>query len=279
MTFLNQKGGVGKTSTVFHLAGALLKLGKRVLVADLDPQASLTQGFWSPEEAAGLAPQATVAAIFSGAAHYPSLLLAATAFAGIDILRGSALLTEWNVPRPWDAPLASQEGLGRFLGTSARGYDLVLVDCPPNLHLCSWAALAAADAVVVPLQPEDFGAQGIAAVRESVDRVQSGINPGLADPHYLLTMVDRRLGVHQLYQRKLAEAHGAAVMTARIPRAAAFAEAILARKPVGLCLPRSAAAKAMTALAEELLARLARPPIRKGHTAAAAGKGGGRGQG
>ena len=81
---------------------------------------------------------------------------------------------------------------GTFLAELGDNYDLVLIDCPPNLHLCSWAALVASDYVLVPLQPEDYGAQGIADVQASISRVQSGPNPGLKLLGFLITMRSTR---------------------------------------------------------------------------------------
>jgi chromosome partitioning protein len=143
-----------------------------------------------------------------------------------------------------------------FLDDVRDRYDLILIDCPPNLHLCSWAALVASDHLIVPLQPEDYGAQGIAEVQDSAARVIDGPNPSLTLLGYLITMVAPRRAIHQLYEEKLRAAHGADVFTARIPEAADYVEAVARRLPIAQHKPRSAAAKAIKAVAEELLARL-----------------------
>jgi chromosome partitioning protein len=257
ISLLNQKGGVGKTSTTHHLAGTLVQMGKRVLLVDNDPQASLSQGFWGPVATAELDPAATVAALYSGLDPFPEQVIRPSGVVGIDVVPGSKAATDYNVPRPYDAPPEAQ-GCIRALLTEVRDrYDLVLIDCPPNLHLCSWAALVASDHLIVPLQPEDYGAQGLGPVQESVDLVAGGPNPALHLLGFLLTMYNARLAIHKLYEQLLREQYGSAVFEARVPYAADFKEAIARRQAIGQYKPRGSSAKAVRALADELLARLA----------------------
>jgi chromosome partitioning protein len=158
---------------------------------------------------------------------------------------------------PHEVDWPTQVSLREFLSNIRDRYDLVLIDVPPNLHLCSWAALVASDALAVPLQPEDFGAQGIADVRESVERVQAGPNPGLRLLGYIVTMHAPRRAVHQVYVARLREIYGDAVFGAMVPESVDFVEAIAQRKPIAAYKPKGAAAKAIKALADEMLARLA----------------------
>jgi chromosome partitioning protein len=254
---LNQKGGVGKTSTCHHLAGTLAKGGRRVLLIDNDPQASLSQGFWGPVATRQIDPAETIAALYAGDRPFPELVIKPTGIAGIDLVPGSRHATDFNVPRPFEAAGEVQGCLRSFLADVADRYDLVMIDCPPNLHLCSWAALVASDFLIVPLQPEDYGAQGIIDVQESVAMVQAGPNPDLALLGFLLTMANPRKTIHQLYEERLRALYGDAVFVARVPEAVDYVEAIARRLPVAAYKPRSAAAKAIGALAEELEARLA----------------------
>lgn len=256
VTMLNQKGGVGKTSTCHHLSGTLAQMGRRVLLLDNDPQSSLTQGFWGPVATRALDPATTIAALYAGDRPFPGQVIRPTGVPGVDLLPGSKLATDWNVPRPHEAPAETQECIRDFLDEARAGYDLVVVDCPPNLHLCSWAALVASDFLVVPLQPEDYGAQGIIDVRESFEMVAAGPNPGLQLLGYLITMANARKTVHRLYEETLRATYGPAVFSTVIPEAVDYVEAIAARKPVALHKPRGAAAKAVRALAEELTGRL-----------------------
>jgi chromosome partitioning protein len=253
---LNLKGGVGKTSTAYHVGGLLAKGGQRVLLVDADPQASLTQGFFGPQATRDLPAATTIAALFDpDQIAIAESLVRHTGFQGLDLLAGSRHLTQVNMlpPETWEG---LQGGLRDVLAELI-AYDVVLIDCPPNLHLCSWAAMAAATHVVVPLQPEDFGSQGLAPVREAVAAVQAGPNQDLALAGYLLTMVDKRLTVHATYEALLRELYGDAVFQNVVPRAKDFVEAVAARQPVSAYKPRGAAAKAAQAVADELLRRCA----------------------
>src|SRR3954462_11668175 len=104
VTMLNQKGGVGKTSTTHHLAGTLAVSGRRILLLDNDPQASLSQGFWGPVATAELTPSATVAALYAGLDPVPEQIIRPTGVPGVDLIPGSKAATDFNVPRPQDAP-------------------------------------------------------------------------------------------------------------------------------------------------------------------------------
>ncbi len=257
IAFLNKKGGVGKTSTCHHLAGTLARQGRRILLLDADPQASLTQGFWGPEAMRAIPGESSVAALFDPESEpIPAALIRPSGLEGIDLVPGSEALTPYNHPDTarW-AP--HQGGMRDFLAEVRDGYDLALIDCPPNLHLCSWAALVAADAVVVPLQAEDYGAQGIASVQQAVAAVRSHANPSLHLLGYLITMFDKRLGIHTMYEATLRQLYGAEVFTNPFPLAKDYKEAVAARLPIGHYKPRSAAAKATAAVAVELLERCA----------------------
>jgi len=256
LTMLNQKGGVGKTSTCYHLAGTIAQRGRRVLLVDNDPQSSLTQGFLGPQATRQLDPAETIAGVYSQDA-VPGMALRPSGLDGVDLLAGSRHAALFNTPAPHAADWQLQVALRDFLADVAGGYDMVLIDCPPNLHLCSWAALVASDALVVPLQPEDFGAQGIADVTESVELVKSGPNPSLHELGYIVTMVNSRTAVHRGYEQRLRSIYGAAVFASMVPYSVDFKESLMVRKPVSAYKPRGAAAKSMRALAEELDARLA----------------------
>lgn len=256
LTMLNQKGGVGKTSSCYHMAGALAQQGRRVLLVDNDPQASLTQGFWGPEGLLALDPSETIAAIYGGENPFPERVIRPTPFSGIDVLPGSERATRYNVPEPEQLDPLDQVGLRDWLADVRDCYDLVMIDCPPNLHLCSWAALVASDHVVVPLQPEDFGAQGLGPVQASISRVAAGPNPALGVLGYLITMYNSRRSIHKVFDEGLREQYGTAVFATRVPDLNDYAEAVTRRQPVGHFKPRAAAAKAMKELADEVMTRV-----------------------
>jgi chromosome partitioning protein len=255
IALLNQKGGVGKSSTCHHMAGTLALMGQRVLLVDNDPQSSLTQGLWGPQATRDLDPHRTIDAVYrhgaaAGQVVHPSGL------EGIDIIPGSRHAAEFNNALPHRASRDLQCALRDVVHEAAGGYDLVLVDCPPNLNLCSWAALVASDFLIVPLQPEDYGAQGIIDVQESIALVAGGPNPALHLLGYLITMHVARKSIHKLYEENLRAEYGGLVFSARVPHAAEFPEAIAHRKPVALYKPRGAAARAVRELADEVLARI-----------------------
>jgi chromosome partitioning protein len=256
ITFLNQKGGVGKSSSVHHLAGTLARMGRRILLVDNDPQASLTQGFWGPEATRQVSRGDGVAALYDpDLAPIPEALIRPSGLDGVSIVAGSKHLTRFNMIPPEDWP-SSERGMREFLDEVRDDFDLVLVDCPPNLHLCSWAALVAADFLVVPLQAEDYGAQGLEPVQEAMAEVQAGPNPSLRLAGYLVTMFDKRLGIHLAYEGLLREMYGADVFTSTFPLMKDFKEAVASRQPISHYKPKSAAAKACQAIAAELVERI-----------------------
>jgi chromosome partitioning protein len=267
ITLLNQKGGVGKTSTCHHLAGTLAQLGRRVLLLDNDPQSSLTQGLWGPDAARRLDPAETLAAVYRGDDPFPDQVIRPSGIDGIEIVPGSRAVNDWNLPRPFEVAFEAQECIRSFLADVRDRYDFILIDCPPNLCLCSWAALVASGHLVVPLQAEDYGAQGIMDVQESVEMVRSGPNPGLSLLGYLITMFNPRKTVHKAYESSLRALYGDAVFATTVPHAADYPEAIAARKPVALYKPKGASAKAMKALADELESRLLHDAARQGEAA------------
>jgi chromosome partitioning protein len=256
VAFLNKKGGVGKTSACHHLSGALARKGLRVLLVDADPQASLSQGLLGPEVARGMNPTSTIAAIFDDTGGPPiGDLVLPTPIEGVSLLPGSEAMEDLNVTRPWETgPL--QFALRDALGELAAGYDLALIDCPPSVQLASWSALVAAHGVVVPLQAEDYGAQGLVAIRRSIARVRTEANPDLKLVGYLISMFNKTIGVHVSYEADLRQVYGDDVFALVIPLAKDFKEAVILRQPVGHYRPKSAGAKVIAGLAAELLERL-----------------------
>ena len=255
VAFLNKKGGVGKTSTVHHLGGTLARRGLRCLVVDADPQASLTQGLLGPDVAESLDPRETIAGLFDDAPSNPAALVRPTPFPGLSLLAGCEAAEDFNDPRPWESGLR-QFVLRDALAELGDGFDLVLIDCPPHVQFWAWSALVAAGGVVVPLQAEDYGAQGLKAINRVIARVRTEANAGLALVGYLVTMFNKALAVHTTYEAHLRSLFGDDAFTAVVPLAKDFKEAVTYRKPVVEYKPRSAASKSIAALADEFLARL-----------------------
>src|SRR5207248_2334478 len=134
-------------------------------------------------------------------------------------------------------------------------FDFVLIDTAPTLSLCTWAAMTASHGVVVPLQAEDFGSQGIAYVLDALEAIQEKANPELRLLGFLLTMFNPRLAIHQAYAASLEATYGDQVFETRIPIATDYKEAVSLRRPVVFHKPKGAASKAIKAFSGELQKR------------------------
>ena len=251
------KGGVGKTTLTHMIAGALALARERVLCLDNDPQGSLASGMFGPGAVEAMDPAETIAALYAGLDPLPEQVIRPSGIAGLDIVAGSRAAARYDVPEPHEAPAAVQTCLRSFVAEVRDQYDFVLIDNPPNLCAATWAALLASDHVLVPCVPEDYGSASLSPVFQSVRLVASGPNPRLHLLGLVLTMVQPRLAVHQLYEQTLRGVYGAGVFAARIPLAADIKEAISRRQPVTHAKPRGASAKAFKALVGELFERIA----------------------
>jgi chromosome partitioning protein len=216
----------------------------------------LTQGLLGPEVARQLKPRETIAGLFDDACDVEMASLVRPAgVPGVSLVAGSGRMDKFNALEPWTTG-DSQYILRDALREVADEFDLTLIDCPPHIYLCAWSAMVAAHGIVVPLQAEDYGAQGVAAIQGSIDHVRAGANPRLAVLGFLLTMYHKALAVHAGYAADLRAIYGDTVFDTVVPHAKDFKESVMLRKPVVAYKPRSAAAKAIEALADELLARL-----------------------
>ena len=249
--FINQKGGCGKSSICFHLAGAFASIDRHVLLVDADPQGSLGQGFLGPAQVENLPLEMTTAGILTGASAIPPVQ--ATQFDQISILPANHLLSPYNTPDPESLGLDPYV-LQQYLQETSQA-DIVLIDCPPNLYRCSWSALIAADYVVVPVPPEDFGTQGLRAVHQAVEHARR-LNPELENLGHLVTRSDSRLLVHKAYETKLRELYRELVFENVIPEASAFKTSLACRQPVEYFSRQSKAAKLTKLLAHEILRRV-----------------------
>lgn len=255
---INQKGGCGKSSSCFHLAGALAAAEQSVLLVDTDPQGSLSQGFLGTEHFEQLASEATLAALFSEQCFesQTTQAICPTRFSNISMVPANQHLSAFNSTCPEKAGLM-QFALRDFLHHHRRAYDWILIDCPPNLYQCTWNALLAADYVLIPTPPESFGMLGLRAVHQAIANA-SLLNDNLQCLGHLITRIDRRLLIHRDYERLLHTMYTEQVLNCAFPELTAFKVALDRQCPVEFDAPNTAAAEAMRAIAVEIAAHTLR---------------------
>ena len=252
---INQKGGCGKSSACLHLSGAFAAFGLSVLLIDADPQGSLSQAFLGSDVSEKLPASETLAALFDEACFFvdPAELVIPTAIEGISLVSANHLLAKYNAPEPEEAGII-QFVLREFLKTQS-AFDVVLIDCPPNLYQCSWNAMIAANYVLIPVPPEDFGTQGLPAVHQAIENARK-LNPPLRRLGHFISRLDKRLLVHRTYEERLRALYPELVLNTTIPEVSAYKVAVSCHQPVETLSSKSAAAKAMRNLAAEILARI-----------------------
>ena len=256
LCLINQKGGCGKSSTCFHLSGAFASIGYRVLLVDLDPQGSLSQGFLGSATVENLTLHETMAMLFDESSFFADRtgLIQKTQFEDISICPANQLLAPFNTPEPESTGIF-QHVVREFLAEEAHHFDIILIDCPPNLYRCSWTAMVASDHVIIPVPPEDFGTQGLRAVHQTIEQARK-LNPTLRRMGHLITRHDRRLLIHRAYEERLRELYANLVLKTVIPEASAFKVALACRKPVEFHGASTSAGNLTRKLAIEILDRV-----------------------
>ena len=257
----NQKGGVGKTTTVVNLATSLARAGDRVLVIDLDPQANATSGFGIDRSAVR---PSTYDLIMEGAEL--SKLVIPTSVDGLGLVPSSTELAGAEVELA-RVEHQRERRLGRLLDPVRDTYDEIFLDCPPSLGLLTVNALTAADSVLIPVQCEYYALEGLTHLVETIRLVQDHLNPRLTIKGALLTMFDARTNLSAEVAADVRRHLGPAVYETVIPRSVRLSEAPSFGLPVALYRPDSKGAEAYDALAREFLAREGRWSIDAGASA------------
>ena len=249
LAIANQKGGVGKTTTAINLGACLAVAEKKTLIIDIDPQGNATSGLGVQRGEVErsiydiLVEGADAGDVIRGEVHFPYL----------DLIPSTRDLVGAEVE------LVNQSErelvLRRALASVRERYDYVLVDCPPSLGLLTLNTMAAADAVLIPIQCEFYALEGLSQLLNTVRLVQRNLNPGLEIDGVLLTMFDQRLNLSRQVAEEAKEYFGDRVYQTPIPRNVRLAEAPSFGKPIVLYDILSAGAQAYLGLAREVMAR------------------------
>jgi chromosome partitioning protein len=249
LAIANQKGGVGKTTTAVNLAASLAVAEQRTLLIDSDPQGNATSGIGIPREELA----ATLYDVLLGEATVEETIRRGVQFRYLDVLPATPDLAGAEVELV-DRPNRT-EAMRQAITAVRDRYDYVLIDCPPSLGLITVNMLAAADALLIPLQCEYYALEGLSQLLNTVRLVQQGVNPRLGIEGVLLTMYDARLNLSRQVAADAREFFGSKVFQAVIPRNVRLAEAPSFGKPIILYDVASVGAQAYMTVARELLER------------------------
>ena len=240
---VNQKGGVGKTTTTVNLTAALAALGKKVLLCDFDPQANATSGMGVDKNTAS---PNVYDVLINGAD--PKKAVVSTRYG--DVLPSNKALAGAGIE------MIGIEGREKLLKTAldalSPGYDFILIDCPPSLELLTVNALCAAQTLLVPVQCEYYALEGLSDLLATVRIVKRGLNPKLGLEGVLLTMFDSRTNLSLQVAQEVKRHFPGQVFATVIPRNVRLSEAPSHGKPISAYDPYSRGAEAYAALAEEV---------------------------
>ncbi len=222
----NQKGGVGKTTTAINLAASLAVLEKKVLIIDADPQANTTSGLnFSPDNDQ----ERTLYEVMVDQIDIRNTLIQ-TEIANLHMIPSHINLVGAEIQLV-EAP-DRESRIKNALATIKDNYDFIIIDCSPSLGLITVNSLAAADSVMIPVQPEFFALEGLGKLLQTIRLVQNGINPDLNIEGFVVTMFDGRTKVHNQVLGELREHFGDMVFRSIIQRNIRLSEAPSHGKPI-----------------------------------------------
>jgi chromosome partitioning protein len=249
----NQKGGVGKTTTVVSLASYLAQDGRRVLLIDMDPQGNATSGLGIEKDTV----EVSVYDILLGDVAIADAQRP-TAIENLSVLPSNRGLAGAEVELVPNA--ARERRLKRVLDGAGESYDFVLLDCPPSLGLLTVNALTAADSVLIPLQCEYYALEGLSQLMATIDLIRDHLNPALALKGVVLTMHDGRTSLSADVTAEVRKHLGNQVFDTVVPRSVRLAEAPSYGQSIAEYSPTSRGALAYQSITAELLIRSGQQP-------------------
>jgi len=251
ISVINQKGGVGKTTTAINLAAGLSVQNKKVLVIDLDPQGNATTGL-------GLSnmdkSEDTIYGVLNGSRKIDQVI-AKSKFENLDIVRSNVDLSGLEVETAGDSKRAFilKEKLMAYLERSQEKYTHILIDCPPSLSLLTVMALVSSNSLLVPLQTEFFALEGVTQLMKTIERVKSNLNPNLLIRGILLTMFDKRNKLSSQVEKEARDFFKDKVYKTVVPRNVRLSEAPSHGVPILFYDKLSTGSKSYFSFTEEFL--------------------------